>query len=240
MTMEQALVQGLPHLGRTLTAKQVQTFCDFGSALLEKNQVMNLTAITQPEDVARMHFLDSMELLTLADFSEKAVIDVGCGAGFPGVPLKIADPSIRLTLLDSLKKRVDWLGAILPQLGIEAECVPARAEEYAVAHREAYDIAVSRAVARLSILTELCLPLVRVGGMFLSMKALDCDQELAEALPAIRKLAGTIAQVTEYTIPQTDTVRRAIVIRKESSTPSGYPRRYAKIKQSPIGSNTGR
>ena len=148
--MKQALADGLPQLERKLTDAQLNTFCAFGAALVEKNQVMNLTAITEPEQVARLHFLDCIALLGAANFYEKSVIDVGCGAGFPGVPLKIAEPSIQLTLLDSLKKRMDWLEATLPTLSIEAECVAARAEEYASDHREQYDIAVSRAVARLS------------------------------------------------------------------------------------------
>ena len=152
-----------------------------GLALIEKNQVMNLTAITEPEAVARLHFLDCMALLNIQDFQNKSVIDVGCGAGFPGVPLKIAEPSIRLTLLDSLKKRVDWLSQVLPELGVEAECAAARAEEYAASHREQYDFAVSRAVARLNLLAELCLPYVKVGGAFLAMKSVDSDEELSQA-----------------------------------------------------------
>lgn len=181
--MKQALASGLPQLERKLTDAQLDTFCAFGSALVKKNQVMNLTAITEPEQVARLHFLDCIALLGAANFYGKTVIDVGCGAGFPGVPLKIAEPSIDLTLLDSLKKRMDWLESTLPELGIEAQCVAARAEEYALAHREQYDIAVSRAVARLTMLAELCLPLVRVGGHFVAMKSADSDEELSQAAP---------------------------------------------------------
>lgn len=232
--MKQALASGLPQLERKLTDAQLDTFCAFGSALVEKNQVMNLTAITEPEQVARLHFLDCIALLGAANFYGKTVIDVGCGAGFPGVPLKIAEPSIDLTLLDSLKKRMDWLESTLPELGIEAQCVAARAEEYALAHREQYDIAVSRAVARLAMLAELCLPLVRVGGHFVAMKSADSDEELSQAARAIATLGGKVTRIWDYPVPGTDAVHRAVVITKVKATPKPYPRRFAKIKQQPL------
>lgn len=232
--MKQALASGLPQLERKLTDAQLDTFCAFGSALVEKNQVMNLTAITEPEQVARLHFLDCIALLGAANFYGKTVIDVGCGAGFPGVPLKIAEPSIGLTLLDSLKKRMDWLESTLPELGIEAQCVAARAEEYALAHREQYDIAVSRAVARLTMLAELCLPLVRVGGHFVAMKSADSDEELSQAARAIATLGGKVTRIWDYPVPGTDAVHRAVVITKVKATPKPYPRRFAKIKQQPL------
>lgn len=232
--MKQALASGLPQLERKLTDAQLDTFCAFGSALVEKNQVMNLTAITEPEQVARLHFLDCIALLGAANFYGKTVIDVGCGAGFPGVPLKIAEPSIDLTLLDSLKKRMDWLESTLPELGIEAQCVAARAEEYALAHREQYDIAVSRAVARLTMLAELCLPLVRVGGHFVAMKSADSDEELSQAVRAIATLGGKVTRIWDYPVPGTDAVHRAVVITKVKATPKPYPRRFAKIKQQPL------
>jgi 16S rRNA (guanine527-N7)-methyltransferase len=232
--MKTALLSGLPQLGLRLSDAQADTFCRFGEALLEKNQVMNLTAITDPQEVARLHFLDCMALLNVADFQSKSVIDVGCGAGFPGVPLKIAEPSIDLTLLDSLKKRVDWLSEVLPQLGLEAECVSARAEEYALQHRECYDLAVSRAVARLSMLSELCLPLVSVGGAFVAMKSVDSDEEISQAARGIGLLGGKVEKILDYPVPGTDAVHRAVVIRKVKKTPAQYPRRFAKIKQSPL------
>jgi 16S rRNA (guanine527-N7)-methyltransferase len=232
--MKTALLSGLPQLGLRLSDAQADTFCRFGEALLEKNQVMNLTAITDPQEVARLHFLDCMALLNVADFQSKSVIDVGCGAAFPGVPLKIAEPSIGLTLLDSLKKRVDWLSEVLPQLGLEAECVSARAEEYALQHRECYDLAVSRAVARLSMLSELCLPLVSVGGAFVAMKSVDSDEEISQAARGIGLLGGKVEKILDYPVPDTDAVHRAVVIRKVKKTPAQYPRRFAKIKQSPL------
>ena len=232
--MKQALISGLPQLERKLTETQLDTLCAFGAALVEKNQVMNLTAITEPEQVARLHFLDCIALLGAANFYGKSVIDVGCGAGFPGVPLKIAEPSIELTLLDSLKKRMDWLEATLPELGVEAQCAAARAEEYALEHREQYDIAVSRAVARLTMLSELCLPLVRVGGHFVAMKSADSDEELSQAARAISILGGKVTRIWDYTVPGTDAVHRAVVISKVKATPKPYPRRFAKIKQQPL------
>ena len=232
--MKQALISGLPQLERKLTETQLDTLCAFGAALVEKNQVMNLTAITEPEQVARLHFLDCIALLGAANFYGKSVIDVGCGAGFPGVPLKIAEPSIELTLLDSLKKRMDWLEATLPELGVDAQCAAARAEEYALEHREQYDIAVSRAVARLTMLSELCLPLVRVGGHFVAMKSADSDEELSQAARAISTLGGKVTRIWDYTVPGTDAVHRAVVITKVKATPKPYPRRFAKIKQQPL------
>ena len=230
--MRETLETGLPALGLTLSEGQIDTLCAFGQALLEKNQVMNLTAITDPKEVGRLHFLDSVALLGAADLRGKRVVDVGCGAGFPGVPLKIAEPTLDLTLLDSLGKRMTWLGEVLPQLGVEAACITARAEEFAADHREQYDVAVSRAVARLNVLAELCLPLVKVGGRFLAMKGAAAKEETDEAARAISILGGRIEGIHEY--PLGDTVHRVVVIRKEKPTPPKYPRRYAKIKQQPL------
>ena len=230
--MRETLQKGLPVLGLSLSAEQIDTLCAFGTALLEKNQVMNLTAITDPDEVARLHFLDSIALLKAADLQGKRVVDVGCGAGFPGVPLKIAEPTMELTLLDSLGKRMTWLGEVLPQLGVEASCQTARAEEYAADHREQYDVAVSRAVARLNVLAELCLPLVKVGGRFLAMKGAAAKEETDEAARAVSILGGRIEVIFEY--PLGDTVHRVVVIRKEKPTPPKYPRRFAKIKQQPL------
>ena len=215
-----------------LSPEKIDTLCAFGRALLEKNQVMNLTAITEPQAVAELHFLDSIALLQAVDFQNQRVIDIGCGAGFPGVPLKIAEPSIRLTLLDSLGKRMRWLEEVLPELGVEAAVVTGRAEEYAAACREQFDAAASRAVARLNVLAELCLPYVRVGGYFLAMKAAAAAEELEEAKRGIARLGGRVEKTETYDIDGAP--RCVIVIRKERPTPPAYPRRYAKIKQSPL------
>ncbi len=232
--MKQALISGLVAQKRSLTEPQLDTLCRFGEALLERNKVMNLTAISEPEQVARLHFLDSIALLSATDFRRKTVVDVGCGAGFPGVPLKIAEPTMELCLLDSLKKRMDWLEETLPVLGIPAEFVCARAEEFAPGHRAVFDIAVSRAVAKLNILSELCLPLVKTGGCFIAMKSRNSDLELSEAARAVSVLGGKISKIMDYPVPGTDAVHRAVVIEKINATPKQYPRRFAKIKQSPL------
>ena len=217
-------------LGILLTEEQLEQFSTFGAALVEKNQVMNLTAITEPEAVAKLHFADCLALLNCADLKGKRLIDVGCGAGFPGVPLKLGESSIRLTLLDSLQKRVNWLRQTLESMGVEAECVAARAEEYG--HREEFDVATSRAVARLNILAELCLPFVKVGGLFLAMKGAAATQELEEAKTAIALLGGKLERVYTYTVDGAE--RYVPVIRKVKPTPPRFPRRFSKIKQQPL------
>ena len=229
--MKKTLTDGLPLLGLTLTEDRIDALCDFGRGVVKQNEVMNLTAITEPDRVARLHLLDSLTLLTLADLRGKRLIDVGCGAGFPGVPVKIACPEVKLTLLDSLGKRMNWLESFLPQLGVEAECVTARAEEAVVQRRESYDFATSRAVARLNILLELTAPYVKVGGAVLAMKGSAAREELEEAKNAIRRLGLKVEAVKEF--PVEDTAHTVIVLRKIAPTPVQYPRRYAKIKQSP-------
>ena len=199
--MRQTLLAGLPAYSVTLSDGQIDTLCRFGEALIEKNAVMNLTAITEPSAVAQLHFLDCIALLNAADFHGKRVIDVGCGAGFPGVPLKIAEPSIRLTLL-------------------------------AAQRREQYDLATSRAVARLNVLAELCLPYVRVGGKFLAMKGALAQEEVEEARRGIERLGGHVLRIFEY--PVADAVHKAVVIEKLRPTPPQYPRAFAKIKKSPL------
>ncbi|MBS1407749.1 MAG: 16S rRNA (guanine(527)-N(7))-methyltransferase RsmG [Oscillospiraceae bacterium] len=230
--MRQTLLAGLPAYSVTLSDGQIDTLCRFGEALIEKNAVMNLTAITEPSAVAQLHFLDCIALLNAADFHGKRVIDVGCGAGFPGVPLKIAEPSIRLTLLDSLAKRMNWLSETLPALGVDAEIITARAEEFAAQRREQYDLATSRAVARLNVLAELCLPYVRVGGKFLAMKGALAQEEVEEARRGIERLGGHVLRIFEY--PVADAVHKAVVIEKLRPTPPQYPRAFAKIKKSPL------
>ena len=235
MAMEKmlsTLSAGLPKLGLSLTEQTQQTLCRFGQAVVEQNQVMNLTAITEPEQVAKLHLLDSLSLLTLSDLKNKKMIDVGCGAGFPGVPVKIACPELQLTLLDSLGKRMNWLSEILPALGVEAECVTGRAEEEVTERREQYDIATSRAVARLNILLELTAPYVKVGGKVLAMKGTAAQEELAEAKNAIRRLGLQMETVADF--PVDGTAHTVIVLKKIAPTPAQYPRRYAKIKQSPL------
>ena len=230
--MLSALREGLPLLDLELEESRQSTLCAFGEAVVEQNKVMNLTAITEPEKVARLHLLDSLTLLKLKDLRGCSVIDVGCGAGFPGVPVKIACPECRLTLLDSLAKRMHWLETVLPRLGVEAECVTARAEEAVASRRERYDIATSRAVARLNILLELTAPYVKVGGYVLAMKGTAAREELEEARNAIRKLGLKLETVEQF--PIEDTAHSVIVLKKVAPTPPQFPRRYARIKQSPL------
>ena len=230
--MKHALEQGLPTMGLELSEDTQNKLCAFAEAVIEQNKVMNLTAITEPDQVAKLHLLDSLSLLTLEDLAGKRLIDVGCGAGFPGVPLKIACPEAQVTLLDSLGKRMAWLEQILPTLGVAANCITARAEEAVTSCRESYDIATSRAVARLNILLELTAPYVKVGGAVLAMKGTAAQEELAEAKNAIGQLGLKLEQVRQF--PIDGTAHTVIVLRKVKPTPAKYPRRYAKIKQNPL------
>ena len=230
--MLQTLKEGLPVLGLDLPAETAETLCRFGQAVVKQNEVMNLTAITEPDQVARLHLLDSLSVLKCEDLKGKTLIDVGCGAGFPGVPLAIACPEANITLLDSLGKRMTWLETVLTELGVEARCVTARAEEAVASCRETYDFATSRAVARLNILLELTAPYVKVGGKVLAMKGAAAREELAEAGNAIKKLGLKLEEVKEF--PMDGTTHAVIVLRKVSPTPTQFPRRFAKIKQSPL------
>ncbi len=232
MEMLTTLRAGLPELGLELPQDAAEKLCRFGSEVIAQNKVMNLTAITEPSQVAKLHLLDSLTVLKCADLRGKRLIDVGCGAGFPGVPLKIGCPELELTLLDSLGKRMSWLESVLPKLGLEATYITARAEEAILDRREKYDFATSRAVARLNILLELTAPYVRVGGAVLAMKGAAGREELAECANAIRQLGLKLEKIHEF--PMDGTNHMVIVLRKVAPTPARFPRRYAKIKQSPL------
>lgn len=231
----QALLQaGLAQLGLSPdTAPQLERY---GQLLAEKNQVMNLTAITDPVEVAQKHMLDCAALLGAARFQGKSVIDVGSGAGFPGLVLKLCEGSIDLTLLDSLQKRVDWLEEAAQALGVSVTALHGRAEELGKTPelREQFDIATARAVADLRILCELCLPLVKVGGVFLAMKAEDCRDEVDAAGRCISLLGGRLLKSYTYQVPGTDLTRRVIRVEKIAPTAEKYPRRFARIQKAPL------
>lgn len=231
--MRETLCKGLPALG--LDSELIPKLEQFAGMLLERNRVMNLTAITEPKDVAALHLLDSLALTAAAGLKNECVVDVGTGAGFPGVPLAVALPEARFTLLDSLGKRIGFLREVCGALGLEnTECVQARAEEFAGERREAYDCAVSRAVADLPVLCELCLPLVRVGGRFLAMKSSHSEEEIRRAESSVRILGGRVSWVKDYTIPTTEVTHRVVCVEKVSPTPKKYPRRFAQIKKQPL------
>ena len=231
--METILRAGLAQLG--LSDNCIPALAEFSHLLLEKNKVMNLTAITEPAAVASLHLLDSLCLLQAVDLSEKQVIDVGTGAGFPGMPLRIAKKDFDLTLLDSLGKRVSFLQECCDALALErVSCVHARAEEFADARREQFDVATSRAVAALPMLAELCLPLVKVGGLFVAMKSVESDEEIQGAKNAIAILGGKLKEIRDYPVPGTDVTHRLVIIEKVKPTPGKYPRPFARIKKAPL------
>lgn len=233
--MTELLKNGFSAMKLSVSDAQIAQLEDFTARMLETNKVMNLTRITDPKEIAEKHLLDCASLLQAADFSKKSVVDVGCGAGFPGMPLHILCPSCELTLLDSLGKRIRFLQGCIDAMNLsDIEAVHARAEEFAAKHREQYDFSVSRAVAQLNVLAELSLPLVKQGGAFIAMKSKDTDEELERAKKAIRLLGGEIEKIIDYTIPHTEITHRLVVIRKKNHTPKQYPRPFRKISASPL------
>ena len=224
-------------LGEALDVDELalHRFRRYYELLTERNKVMNLTAIEGEENTARLHFLDCAALTQLTDLRGKRAIDVGTGAGFPGLVLKILCPEMELTLLDSLDKRVKFLSTVCGELGFEdVRCLHARAEEPPAALRESFDLACSRAVARLNLLSELCLPYVKQGGLFAAMKGPEVTEELREAEKGIRLLGGETERVAEYAVPGTELRHNAVLIRKIAATPKKYPRKWAVMKKQPL------
>ena len=233
--LEELLRAGFAELGQALDETALRRYRAYYENLESVNRVMNLTAITGEEGVARLHFLDCAALLNLADLRGKTVVDVGTGAGFPGLALKIACPEMALTLLDSLDKRIGFLTDTCEKLGFsDVRCLHARAEEIPAGLRESFDYATARAVARLNVLCELCLPYVRPGGAFLAMKGPELAEEIREAYVALKALGGTVEKTIDYTVPGTDVTHSAVLIRKTAPTPARYPRRWAQIKKKPL------
>lgn len=223
--------------GFSLDDGQLNQFLIYSDLLRQWNEKMNLTAIVEPDEIVLKHFVDSLYGLKFLD-NAKNIIDVGTGAGFPGVPLKIAKPDVSLTLLDSLNKRLTFLEEVKKQLKLsDVTCVHSRAEDGAKAGsrlRESFDAAVSRAVANLSCLCEYCMPYVKVGGVFLAYKGPGVTEELAEAQNAIEILGGEVTGVFEYTLPDTDITHSVAVIKKIKPTPEKYPRLQGKIQKKPL------
>lgn len=228
----------LTELGVTLSDQQIQQFITYYEMLVEWNEVMNLTAITEYNDVMKKHFVDSVSLIKAFDISKKAtVIDVGTGAGFPGLALKIAYPNLQVTLLDSLNKRIQFLDAVIEKLGlIGVETIRGRAEDFAKPGklREKYDLCVSRAVANLSTLSEYCLPFVKVGGQFISYKSEKITEERTAAENAIRILGGKIDKQVEFQLPESDIYRNLFVIKKVKATPKKFPRKAGLPSKEPL------
>ncbi len=234
--MEALLTQGAAQLDVPLSAQQVTQFLTYQALLAEWNEKMNLTAITEPQEVITKHFLDSLAAAKYLAQGAR-VVDVGTGAGFPGLPLKIARADLSVTLLDSLNKRLLFLEEVTRTLSLsDVTLLHKRAEEGGrdPQLREAFDVAVSRAVANLRVLCELCLPYVKTGGLFIAYKGPDMAEELAEAQPTIHVLGGKLAETVPVHLPQSDLQHQLIMIKKVRQTPAKYPRQFAKITKSPI------
>ncbi|MBQ2866154.1 MAG: 16S rRNA (guanine(527)-N(7))-methyltransferase RsmG [Clostridia bacterium] len=205
----------------------------FADLLIEKNKVMNLTAITEEDKVARLHFADCLYLLSCCDFRGKKIIDVGCGGGFPSLPLLCAVPELDILGLDSTAKRINFVTESARELGVGGRFVAARAEEYALKNRERFDIATSRAVASLNVLLELTLPFLKVGGKLLAMKGMN-ELEDEDAKKALQVLGGKIVDIKTYSVGEDFPERRVVIVEKIRKTPDAYPRRYAKISAKPL------
>ncbi len=219
-------------LGFSLTDVQLKQFEDYYLFLVNKNQVMNLTTITEKEDVYIKHFLDSIQLLKVDDFSNKTILDVGSGAGFPSIPMKIVLPSIKVTIIDALQKRIAFLEELTDILSLEGvTLIHGRAEEFK--HRDSFDFVTSRAVAKLNILLELTLPFVSVGGKMIAMKSSRYEDELSESLEAMKKLGGSLHQVIHYQLSE-ELTHSLIIVGKLSKTNSIYPRNFGQIKKKPL------
>ncbi len=232
------LEDGCQAFGVTLTDKQIEQFEKYYELLVEWNKVMNLTGITEFDEVMQKHFVDSVAAAKYAEMEKvNRLIDVGTGAGFPGIPLKIVYPHIQVTLLDSLNKRIKFLEEVVDNLGLTGiETVHGRAEDAAkkAEYREQFDLSVSRAVANLASLTEYCLPFVKVGGKFVSYKSVSVDEEITQSKKAVYVLGGEIGKVEKFNLPESDMERSLVIIEKKRSTPKKYPRKAGMPTKEPL------
>lgn len=229
---------GLQQLHIALSEKQMEQFLQYYELLIEKNKVMNLTAITEFDEVVEKHFLDSVSLTQQLDLHQPLkVLDLGTGAGFPGIPLKIVFPELEITLMDSLNKRVLFLQDVISSLQLEnIEAVHGRAEEAAKnkKYRESFDLCVSRAVANISTLSEYCLPFVKIGGSFISYKSSTIEDELEDGKKGIAILGGKVKDVYKFTLPDSELQRSFVIIEKEKKTPKAYPRKAGTPSKEPL------
>ncbi len=236
--INKTLVDGFNVLGIPYSEEIESDFNVYKDLLLEWNQKINITRIENDEEIYVKHYLDSLVLLSCGkDLASKKIIDVGTGGGFPGLPLKIVEKSLKVTLLDSLRKRIDFLDLVSNELKLEnVETLHGRAEDIAhdAKYREKFDVCVSRAVASLNVLSELCLPFVKVGGYFASYKSQNIDEELIESEKAISLLGGKIAEVKTINIPNTDIVRKVVIIEKTNKVPKIYPRKAGTPSKKPL------
>lgn len=224
----------LENKGIVLNNKQIKQFESYYKILVDWNEKMNLTAITDEEGVYLKHFYDSVTIAFDFKFNNQSIVDVGAGAGFPSIPLKIIYPDLKITIVDSLTKRITFLNYLFKELALtDCKAISVRAEDYAKDNREKCDIVMARAVARLNILDELCLPLVKVGGYFLALKGLKADEELQEAKRGIDILGGSVEEIIDFTLTNNDH-RSNIIIKKVKSTPNKFPRMFARIKKQPL------
>lgn len=232
------LTEGCKELGIELSEQQIQAFMTYFEYLTEKNQVMNLTNITEFTDVMKKHFVDSVSLVKAVDVNgPKRLLDVGTGAGFPGLPLKIVFPELQVTLLDSLNKRIRFLNELIEKLNLTGiEAIHGRAEDIArdKKHREQYDLVVSRAVANLSSLSEYCIPFVKKNGYFVSYKSMDVDTEIKDAKKALFVLGGQMEKKESFLLPDSDIGRTLLAIKKVKTTPGTYPRKAGLPSKNPL------
>lgn len=237
MNFIEALINKGKEAGLVFTQEQVEKFNKYYEMLVETNKVMNLTAITEPEDVAIKHMIDSLLVYDAKRFSNKTLVDVGTGAGFPSIPLKIYCPNLKMILMDSLAKRIKFLEAVIEELDLkDISCEHIRAEDagHKVQHREYYDIAIARAVASFPILAEYCLPLVKKGGYFYAMKGSKYKEEIAHGEKAMSILGGKLISCEQVKLPGLDDGRAILVVQKQKNTPTKYPRKAGIVSKNPL------